>query len=430
MHRDHAEAVSAAEEKAVTGGISAALSEKVGRFVQERLAPLPWPVVVHDAAGRSYRAGGTQAHWYDQPLEVTLRTERAAKTLLAYDALGFLDRFLEGEVDFEGNLYLLSDIKRFARFDLKPLQMLPVLLRHTAFQDRARARVNVKSHYDIPQEALNLYLDHIYKSYSCALWEEPNRRERDDLLRVGGGASDTFDSLEKAQWRKFKDAVDFVAPRPGETLLDIGCGYGGQLRVALNHHPFGRVVGWTLSANQKREGTKMLAAFPADRWEINEGDYREETRVFDHVTSTGMVCHVGPRGLTPYVRNIRRRIKTGGRYLHHCMMIPHSRLPHDSDVGIVFNKKYVWPGFHWFTPATHVRALERNGFVVTRMLNLSEHYAKTTTAWYERMMAHRAVVTAALGEPTFRAWQVFLAGITGSYLNGQVYLYRVYCEAV
>jgi cyclopropane-fatty-acyl-phospholipid synthase len=406
------------------------LTGRVRDFVQDKLSAFPWPVTFHDWQGNTYRAGGDAPHWCPGPLEVSLKTERAARTLLSYDALGFLDRFLEGDVDLTGNLYLLTDIKRCARFDLKALQKLPSLVLHRSFQNLARARVNVKSHYDIPQEALNVYLDRVYRSYSCGLWEDPARRERADLLRIGQGERDAFDSLEKAQWRKFKDAADFIDPRPGETLLDVGCGYGGQLRVALENYPFGKVVGWTLSENQRREGVRMLAAFDPGRWETNEGDYRQETRVFDHVTSTGMICHVGPRGLAPYIRNVRSRIKKGGRYLHHCMMLGYRRMPHDWDVGILFNKKYVWPGFHWFTPGTHVRALEQNGFRVRRMVDYSEHYAKTTAAWYERMMAHQDVVVASLGEPTFRAWQIFLAGVTSSYLNGEVHLYRVYCEAV
>jgi cyclopropane fatty-acyl-phospholipid synthase-like methyltransferase len=167
-----------------------------------------------------------------------------------------------------------------------------------------------------------------------------------------------------------------------------------------------------------------------ERWELNEGDYRQDERVYDHITSTGMVSHVGPRGLAPYVRNVRRRIKTGGRYLHHALMTAHDPLPIDFSLGIAFNKKYVWPGFHWFTVGEHVRALEKNGFQVERVLNLTRHYAKTTMAWYERMMANRDLMVRNLGEPTFRAWQVFLAGVTGAYLEKRVHVYRLYCEAV
>ncbi len=419
-----------ARDAGVSPGRSRAVASRLRSFVQETLADFPWPVRLHDWTGETVEAGGQEAHWCGRSLDVTVRTEAAARCLLRYDIMGFLEKFLEGEADLEGNLYMLSDLSRFARFRLKALQALPQLLLHGAFQNVSRASINVKSHYDIPQKALDVYLDRVYMSYSCGMFENPERLDPADLLTVGRGREDDFDSLEKAQWRKFKDAVDYVAPRQGESLVDIGCGYGGQLRVALESQPFGKVVGWTHSANQAREGRAMLADFDADRWELNEGDYRQEERVFDHVTSTGMVSHVGPRGLVPYVRNVRRRIKTGGRYLHHALMTPHNRFPRDLQLGPAFNKKYVWPGFHWFTVGQHVRALEVNGFEVQRMTNLSRHYAKTTASWYERMMSQRELMVQNLGEPTLRAWQIFLAGITGAYLNKGVHVYRLYCEAV
>lgn len=173
----------------------------------------------------------------------------------------------------------------------------------------------------------------------------------------------------------------------------------------------------------------MMSEFDPASWELNEGDYRESDTVYDHITSTGMISHVGPRGLTPYVRQVRRRIKKGGRYLHHALMTAHKEIPLDMNVGIAFNKRYVWPGFHWFTVGQHVRALEKNGFQIERMTNLSTHYAKTTAAWYERMMGQREQVESGLGNQTFRAWQIFLAGITGSFLSRDIHVYRLYCVA-
>jgi len=398
-------------------------------FLTDALGDLPWRIEVTDWAGHSYDVGGTEEHWSGDHLRVRIRAEAAARDLMRVDGMRFLERFLDGEVDLEGNLYILPSIRRAASFRLNPLRLVGRLFRIAAFQNKSRARSSVKSHYDIPQEALNVYLDRTYMSYSCGMFEDPDRRDIQELKRVGSGREDDFDSLEKSMWRKFKDAADFIAPEPGETLLDVACGYGGQLVVALENHPFGKVVGWTHACNQATEGRRMLARFDGDRWELNEGDYREDARVYDHVTSTGMISHVGPRGLVPYVREVRRRIRTGGRYLHHALMIAYTGLPIDLKLGIAFNKKYVWPGFHWFTLGEHVRALERNGFQVEGVVNLTRHYAKTTTAWYERMMEHRDVMTASLGEPTFRAWQIFLAGITGSYLERDIHVYRLYCVA-
>jgi cyclopropane-fatty-acyl-phospholipid synthase len=417
-------------DDAVERGGSPAVAARLRAMVRDTLADFPWPVRFSDWTGESVEIRGSEAHWSGGPLHIRVHSEAAARRLVRYDIMGFLEKYLEGAVDLEGNLYLLSDVRRFARFRLKALQAIPHMLVSGAFQNASRASVNVKSHYDIPQEALNVYLDRVYMSYSCGIFEHPDRLDLDDMLTVGRGREDDFDSLEKAQWRKFQDAVDFIAPREGESLLDVGCGYGGQLQVALESQPFGKVVGWTHSANQAHEGQRLLAGFEQNRWELNEGDYRQDERVFDHITSTGMVSHVGPRGLVPYVRKVRRRIKSGGRYLHHALMTPYNRAPLDLQLGPAFHKKYVWPGFHWFTVGQHVRALEKNGFQVQRMTNLSRHYAKTTAAWYERMMSRRKEMVENLGEPTVRAWQVFLAGITGAYLNRGVHVYRLYCDAV
>jgi len=410
----------------------AADPRRLRSFLETAFRAFPWPVSIRDWTGQRYELGGDQPHWYGRGLDVHIKTPRAGAQLMRLDGMGFLERHLEGEVDLEGNLYLLSEIRKHGRLPLKPWYALTALLRNTTFQNVSRARVSVKSHYDIPQEALNHYLDRKYMSYSCAMWDDPDDLSHAELLRLGSErpGQDEEDSLEKAQWRKFKDAVDFIAPAPGETLLDIGCGYGGQLAVALEHHPFGKAVGWTHSSNQASEGRRrMLAHLEPATWELHEGDYRQEERIFDHVTSTGMISHVGPRGLEPYVRNVRKRIKTGGRYLHHALMTYHTPLPIDLNPGIAFNKKYVWPGFHWFTVGQHMRALEKNGFQVERLRNLTFHYAKTTASWHERFVACRDVMVENLGEPTARAWQIFLAGITGSFLARRTHVYRLYCTA-
>lgn len=410
-------------------GTPPGLPTEFRRFVQEAFARFPHLIRVVDWTGATWDAGLGEPHWSGRALEVQLHSEAPARDLLRLDGARFLDRYLEGEVDLQGNLYLISALRKHADLKLKLHHVVGRFLANRAFQNPWRARVSVKSHYDIPQEALNIYLDRTYMSYSCGMFERTEPIDIEALTRVGTGESDRFDSLEKAQWRKFKDAIDYIRPTGTDTVLDVGCGYGGQLAVALENHKFAKVVGWTHSANQVREGRRMLAPFDPDRWELNEGDYREDTRIYDHITSTGMISHVGPRGLVPYVGEIRRRIKTGGRYLHHALMSRHSSVPIDRNVGIAFNKKYVWPGFHWFTVGEHVRALEMNGFQVDRLVNLSPHYAKTTAAWYERMMQHRDVMVEAVGEATTRAWQIFLAGITGSYLSRDVHVYRLYCVA-
>ena len=405
------------------------VADEVRSFIENGFRNLPWQMNVTDWLGNQYSVGHGEAHFCGKPLEVQIHTEAAGRDLLRLDGLRFLERFVEGDVDLSGNLYALPHVNEHGSFELKPWQLALRALDVMAFQNVRRAKVSVKSHYDIPQDALNVYLDRRYMSYSCGMFERPHDLDIPELLRIGQGQSDDWDSLEKAQWRKFKDAIDYIDPKPSDEVLDIGCGYGGQLEVALENYPMKKMVGWTHSHNQVVEGRRLLERFDPSTYELNEGDYREDQRMYDHLTSTGMISHVGPRGLVPYVKEVRKRIKTGGRYLHHALMTAHDDRPLDFNIGITFNKKYVWPGFHWFTVGEHVRALEKHGFQVDRLVNLTFHYAKTTTAWYERMMANEETMLKNIGRPTLRAWQIFLAGVTGAYLKRDVHVYRLYCVA-
>ena len=391
----------------------------------------PFLVHIRDSRGQEFEFGKGAHHWREEPLKIHLKSVKAEKVMVRLDGLQFLELFRTEQIDLFGNLYLLSELKSHLGLNLSLPQLLGQVIRAKLFQfqNLSRARKNVKTHYDIPQELINSYLDRAYMSYSCAMFENPQHYDVQAMTLPGKGESDSHDSLEKAQWRKYKDAVDFLEARPGETLLDVGCGYGGQLDVALENEALGKVVGWTLSKNQASEGQKLLIRHTRERWELNEGDYREDDRIFDHITSTGMISHVGPRGLIPYVRNIRGRIRHGGRYVHHAIMTRHLNSPLDAQVGIAFNKQYVWPGFHWFTIGQHVQALEQNGFTIHKAVNLSPHYAKTVAAWYERMMANASEMIEQMGESGFRAWQVYLSGGSQTLLNGSAHVYRVYCQA-
>ncbi len=410
-----------------------ALAATLREFLVGTLTEFPWRIRFRDWTGARWDAGGDTPHWSEhEALEIRLG-RGAARDLLALDAMRFLERFLDGEVDLEGNLYLFAEIRNWAKLTLKPWQILRNRVRNYVFETPSTARESVKSHYDIPEEAL-FYLDRAFRSYSCAIFDDPADLRREEVLRVGEGRDDDWDSLERAQWRKFAHAADYLAPGEDETVLDVGCGYPGFLMTAMDRHRCKKVVGWTHSANQVREGRGMLAGYDDDRFELHEGDYREDDRLYDHIHSTGMISHVGPpgpdSGLRSYTQHVRRRIKTGGRYVHHALMTAHTGTPLFDAIGPAFNRRYVWPGFYWYSLGEHVKTLEENGFQIVRVFDLTPHYAKTCFAWYERLMAEPERFVAHAGESTFRAWQVFLAGVTGSYLNRQTHCYRIFCQAV
>lgn len=313
-----------------------------------------------------------------------------------------------------------------------PFAMLWQMIKNQTFLFRSvkRSKINVTSHYDLSEDFFNVYYDAVYHSPSCGMFECPEDLNVADLTRRGTGKGDTFDSLEKAQYTKFADAAVFANPSAGERILDIGCGYGGQLCVGAQLFPKSTWVGWTHSKNQIDIGLDLLKKQGVTaQTQLRHGDYREDTEVYDHVLSTGMACHVGPRGLVPYVRNVHKLLKKNGRYMHHVIMNPYSKLPLDAHCGVAFNKKYVWPGFQWFSVGYHYQTLERNGFRILGEKNLSKHYAKTTAAWYERMMADELRLRKLVGEATFRAFQVYLSGASAGFSSDQIEIHRIYCEA-
>ena len=289
-------------------GLPCLRSNEYTSFSKSGLSSFPWRIVISDWQDHTYAIGGDREHWCGQPLRIRFNNERGINDILALNGQGVLEDFVRGDVDMSGNLYVLTQIEKYLDLGSARWRLLGDLVKNRFFQTIERAKINVSSHYDIPQDVLRCYLDRTYMSYSCAMFEEPTTLDKDELTRPGQGRGDAFDSLEKGQWRKFKDAVEFIDPRPGDTLLDVGCGYGGQLLVALETGPFGKVVGCTHSHNQTVVGRQLLSEFDASKWELREADYREDSLVFDHVSSTGMISHVGPRGLVPYVRNIRQRI--------------------------------------------------------------------------------------------------------------------------
>jgi cyclopropane fatty-acyl-phospholipid synthase-like methyltransferase len=409
------------------------LAVRLQATLEGMFAAFPWCVRVEDWNGHVYDLGGSAPHWSGWDHMSIRLSPDGGRDLLGLNMMKFLDRFVSGEVGMEGNLYLLGEIRNYLKLKMRPIDIIKSRMGSRVMEAPERAQSSVKSHYDIPQRSL-FYLDRVYQSYSCAMWEEPDDLGLDGLLRVGNGEHDDWDSLERAQWKKFAHAADFLAPEKGETVLDVGCGYPGFLQVMMDRHPGAeRVVGWTHSTNQVQEGEVMLKEYDPARFELNEGDYREDNRPYDHIHSTGMISHVGPpgkdSGLLNYVQHIRSRIRTGGRYVHHALMDTCHEAPLFDYVGPAFNRKYVWPGFYWYTLGEHIKTLEENGFQVVQVLNLSPHYGKTTRAWYERMVQDSDRFIKHASESTYRAWQFFLAGSSGSLFARQAHCYRVLCEA-
>ncbi len=226
-------------------------------------------------------------------------------------------------------------------------------------------------------------------------------------------------SLEDAQHRKIDRACNRLRLTPGESLLDIGCGWGTF--VARAARDFGvRAHGVNLAQEQVDFGRARIAEYDVgDRASVEVRDYRALTGRYDKIVSLEMVEHVGVRNLSKYFDKVHELLDDDGLFVLQWTGIrklyapqnPLSALtmaPEDL-IWALFMARYIFPGADASLPlSSMLRAAERAGFEVEDVERMSAHYILTLRAWHENWKSNRKAVVAAYGERWFRLWSFFL----------------------
>jgi cyclopropane-fatty-acyl-phospholipid synthase len=210
--------------------------------------------------------------------------------------------------------------------------------------------------------------------------------------------------------------------RPGERLLDIGCGWGGLIVHAAAHYDV-EAVGITLSVPQAevaRERLRESGLNPRCRVEVC--DYRdlEPGQPYDKIVSVGMFEHVGEELLPEYFRRAFGLLRPGGVFLNHgiaCSAIYRRQGPS-------FTDRYVFPDGDLVPINTSLRAAELSGFEVRDVEGLREHYALTLHHWVRRLEAHAEEARRITNDATYRIWRLYMAGSAHGFRIGRLNLYQ------
>jgi cyclopropane-fatty-acyl-phospholipid synthase len=272
-------------------------------------------------------------------------------------------------------------------------------LRHSKTRD---AEV-ISHHYDVS----NAFYEHVLgpsMTYTCAVY--PHEQA----------------TLEEAQFEKYDLVCRKLDLRPGQRLLDIGCGWGGMVRHAAREYGV-KALGVTLSYEQAqwakeaidREGLGDLA-------EVRHSDYREVVESgFDAVSSIGLTEHVGVRNYPAYFSFIRDRLRPEGRLLNHCITRPHNQR---QMIG-AFLDRYVFPDGELTGSGRIIAEAQDAGLEVMHEENFRLHYARTLTGWCHNLRDNWDACVAEVGEGTARVWGLYMAGSRLAFERNEIQLHHV-----
>jgi len=343
--------------------------------------------------------------------QVTLhvRGESALPYLLkpSLDNLG--EAYIKGKIDIEGKLSDIINIGySLARNTVTGSDKLARVRRyfsHTRNSDKKA----IEYHYDVSNDFYRLWLDP-NMVYSCAYFENGD------------------EDLATAQLKKIDHILTKIQLQPGQTLLDIGCGWGALvLRAAQKYGA--KCVGVTLSENQFALATERVKAAGLEHQiEIRLQDYRDLSGEFDRITSVGMFEHVGRKNLPEYFAKVRALLKEDGVAMNHGITSSDYNSGEAALGGGEFIDKYVFPDGELPHISLALEAAQRGGLEAFDVENLRRHYMHTLQLWADNFEAKAEQARALVSEEKFRIWRVYLAGCAYAFENDDVAIYQIVCR--
>lgn len=342
---------------------------------------------------------------------VTLRSWRALVRLATSGSVGWYKAWANGEWSspdpvalfqlFSRNAASLGQVGR-ARGPWRLVNRLAHALRANS---PARARANIAHHYDLGNDFYASWLD-ATMTYSSAIFAEPISAD---------------EPLEAAQTRKIRLLLDRLDLRPGQRLLEIGCGWGALAEISARDYGV-YVTGLTLSAEQKAYADRRLAeAGLAERADIQLRDYRDVEGRFDAVASVEMVEAVGREYWPAYLQAIARALKPGGRAGIQLISM-RGDLFEGYAANADFIQTYIFPGGLLIEEGEFARIGAEAGLDWRDRRGYGAHYAETLRRWRLRYDAavRQGRLPPGFDEAFHGLWRYYLMYCEGGFLGGGI----------
>jgi cyclopropane-fatty-acyl-phospholipid synthase len=335
---------------------------------------------------------------------VRIKTNRALHDIIAKSSLGFGEAYSNGAVDVEGDMLALSLLS----YELQagpmrgtPLQRLLYALGFAARKNTvSRAKQNIAAHYDLANSFYELWLD-AEMQYTCAYFYKPT------------------DTLEDAQRQKMELVCRKLRLKPGEFVVEAGCGWGGlALHMARNYGV--RVKSFNISQEQIAFARAKAArlGIGADQVEYVLDDYRNipnYVTACDKFASICMLEHVGRESYAAFHRLVGKVLRKGG-----LAMLQFISRTNPSPISNPWLEKYVFPGYYNPSLGEIVAPIEaeHQQLHLVDVENMRYHYALTLSHWLDRLERNAEHIRAAWGEKVLRTFRLYLSGGLADFSSG------------
>ncbi|OGI22451.1 MAG: cyclopropane-fatty-acyl-phospholipid synthase [Candidatus Moranbacteria bacterium RIFCSPHIGHO2_01_FULL_55_24] len=334
-----------------------------------------------------------------RPWDLTVHDERFFSRVFREGSLGLGESYMDGWWDVPALDEFFTRIFQ-AGLNKKQVFSLPELFFFFSSlllnrQSKRRAFQVGERHYDIGNDLYQAMLDKRLV-YTCGYWKDT-------------------DSLNQAQEAKLDLVCRKLGLRPGQKVLDIGCGWGSFARFAAERYGV-EVVGITISQEQAALARELCAGLPV---EIRLEDYRETSGAFDHIVSLGMFEHVGSKNYRTYMETASRLLKRDGRFLLHTIGSNTSVRRTDS-----WLDRYIFP--NGMLPSTSQIGKSIEGlFVMEDWHNFGADYDKTLMAWHRNFEAAWPELQKNYRERFRRMWKYYLLSCAASFRARKNQLWQI-----
>ncbi len=342
--------------------------------------------------------------------------------ILHRDLLRLADSYLTGAIQIDGDLESLFDLKtHLLNLDLSLGARLHLLRQALRLPKQARKKTtrswrasrrahrnspaSIAHHYDVGNDFYRLWLDP-EMVYSCAYFNHADQ------------------PLAEAQQDKLDYLCRKLRLQPGQTLLDIGCGWGALALWAARYYGV-QVHGITLSQEQYQTArARVQTACLEDQVNIELLDYRDlpDDAHYDRVVSVGMFEHIGVNNFATYFGTVRRVLKPGGLFLNHGIT---SETGWQRTPLTRFMNRYIFPDGELARISDVTDAMERAGFEPLDVESLRRHYALTLRSWVAALEAKREEAIEYSSEVTYRLWRLYMTGCAYYFDEGSIGLHQV-----